>query len=277
MKTVADKNSFNAYSGTRDAPRGAVTRRREKPEEPPRKSRKGLVVGLLSLVAIAVVVLLSQYLDSITAYVNRPVSTVKMENALQRVNERDVREGLARHLQDGFFGINVQEIKLALESEPWIESATVTRVWPDAVSVRIREEVAIARWGEEGLLNQYGETFVPESLDEQQSLPQLSGPDGLQHRVMEQYQVFNQMLVTSGLRIHELELSERGSWMLRLDTGVVVTIGRSDVRERLQRFITLHDRHLYSQMNEIEALDLRYHNGISVKKKAVLPDGIAAK
>lgn len=277
MKTVADKNSFNAYSGTRDAPRGAVSLRREKPEEAPRKSRKGFVVGLLSLVAIAVVVLLSQYLDSITAYVNRPVRTVKMENALQRVNERDVREVLARHLQDGFFGIDVQEIKLALESEPWIESATVTRVWPDAVSVRIREEVAIARWGEEGLLNQYGETFVPESLEEQQSLPRLSGPDGLQHRVMEQYQVFNQMLATSGLRIHELDLSERGSWMLRLDTGVVVTIGRSDVRERLQRFITLHDRHLYSQMNEIEALDLRYHNGISVKKKAVLPDGIAAK
>jgi len=277
MKTVADNKSFNAYSGTRDTPRGAVSLRREKPEAPPRKSRKGIVVGLLSLIAIAAVVLLSQYLDSITAYVNRPVRTVKMENALQRVNERDVREVLARHLQDGFFGIDVQEIKLALENEPWIEAATVTRVWPDALSVRVREEVAIARWGEDALLNQYGETFVPESLEEQQSLPQLSGPDGLQHRVMEQYQVFSQTLATSGLRIHELDLSERGSWMLRLDTGVVVTIGRSDVRERLQRFITLHDRHLYSQMNEIEALDLRYHNGISVKKKAVLPDGIAAK
>jgi len=277
MKTVADNQSFNAYSGTRDTPRGAVSLRREKPEAPPRKSRKGIVVGLLSLIAIAAVVLLSQYLDSITAYVNRPVRTVKMENALQRVNERDVREVLARHLQDGFFGIDVQEIKLALENEPWIEAATVTRVWPDALSVRVREEVAIARWGEDALLNQYGETFVPESLEEQQSLPQLSGPDGLQHRVMEQYQVFSQTLATSGLRIHELDLSERGSWMLQLDTGVVVTIGRSDVRERLQRFITLHDRHLYSQMNEIEALDLRYHNGISVKKKAVLPDGIAAK
>lgn len=276
MKTVADNRSFNAYSGTRDAPRGAVPLHKEKPQEP-RKSRKGIVVGLLTVLAIAAVVLLSQYMDSVGAYLNRPVRTVKMENALQRVNERDVREVLASHLQDGFFAIDVQEIKTALENEPWIEQATVTRVWPDALSVRIREEVAIARWGEDGLLNQYGETFVPESLEQQQSLPQLNGPVGAQRRVMEQYQAFSQMLTMSGLRIHELNLSERGSWVLRLDNGVMVTIGRSDVRERLQRFITLHDRHLYSQMHEIEALDLRYHNGISVKKKAVLPDGIAAK
>lgn len=276
MKKAADNRSFNAYSGTRDVPRGAVPLRKEKPEAP-RRSHKGIVVGLFAMVAIAVVVLISQYLDSITGYVNRPVRTVKMENALQRVNEHDVREVLAGHLQDGFLGIDVREIKLALEEEPWIEQATVTRVWPDVLSVRIREEVAIARWGQESLLNQYGETFLPESLEQQQSLPQLSGPDGQQRRVMEQYQVFSQMLTMSGLRIHALDLSERGSWMLRLDNGVMVTIGRSDVMERLQRFITLHDRHLYSQMHEIEALDLRYHNGISVRKKAVLPDGIAAK
>ena len=142
--------------------------------------------------------------------------------------------------------------------------------------MRIREEVAIARWGEDGLVNQYGEIFIPDSLGQQQSLPQLNGPEGMQSRVMEQYQVFSQMLTMSGLRIDELDLSERGSWVLRLDNGVLVTIGRSDVTERLQRFITLHDRYLYSQMDEIEALDLRYHNGISVRKKTVLPDGIAA-
>jgi cell division protein FtsQ len=105
-------------------------------------------------------------------------------------------------------------------------------------------------------------------------LPLLNGPQGQQRRVMEQYQTFSQMLFSSGLRIRELSLNERGSWSLRLHNDAEVMIGRNEVVERMQRFVSLYDRHLYSQLDQIVAFDLRYHNGISIRKKADMSVGV---
>lgn len=261
----------------RDIPRGAVPLRRnetQKVDKAPGKNRTGL---LLVFLALSLLLLLSQYIAEIRALVNKPVQTVLMANPLQRVDEQNVREVLANHLSVGFFALDVQAIKTALEADPWVEKATITRIWPDTLSVAITEEIAIARWGGSALLNQFGETFEPYTMEDDLALPLLNGPQGQQRRVMEQYQTFSQMLFSSGLRIRELSLNERGSWSLRLHNGAEVMIGRNEVVERMQRFVSLYDRHLYSQLDQIEAFDLRYNNGISIRKKTDMPVGIVSK
>ncbi len=277
MKTTFDSNSFSARGGMREVPRGAVPLRRnetQKVEKAPEKSRTGL---LLVLLALSLLLLLSQYAAEIRALVNKPVQTVLMANPLQRVDEQNVREVLANHLSVGFFALDVQAIKTALEADPWVEKVTISRIWPDTLSVAITEEIAIARWGDSALLNQFGETFEPYTMEDDLALPLLNGPQGQQRRVMEQYQTFSQMLFSSGLRIRELSLNERGSWSLRLHNGAEVMIGRNEVVERMQRFVSLYDRHLYSQLDQIEAFDLRYNNGISIRKKTDMPVGIVSK
>ncbi len=261
----------------RDIPRGAVPLRRnetQKVEKSPGKSRTGI---LLVFLALSLLLLLSQYVAEIRALVNKPVQTVLMANPLQRVDEQNVREVLANHLNVGFFALDVQAIKTALEADPWVEKVTISRIWPDTLSVAITEEIAIARWGDSALLNQFGETFEPYTMENDLALPLLNGPQGQQRRVMEQYQTFSQMLFSSGLRVRELSLNERGSWSLRLHNGAEVMIGRNEVVERMQRFVSLYDRHLYSQLDQIEAFDLRYNNGISIRKKADMPVGIVSK
>lgn len=277
MKTTLNSNSFSARGGMRDIPRGAVPLRRnetQKVEQAPGKSRTGI---LLVFLALSLLLLLSQYVAEIRALVNKPVQTVLMENPLQRVDEQNVREVLANHLSVGFFALDVQAIKTALEADPWVEKVTITRVWPDTLSVAITEEIAIARWGDSALLNQFGETFEPYTMEDDLALPLLNGPQGQQRRVMEQYQTFSQMLFSSGLRVRELSLNERGSWSLRLHNGAEVMIGRNEVVERMQRFVSLYDRHLYSQLDQIETFDLRYNNGISIRKKTDMPVGIVSK
>ena len=274
MKTTVNSNSFSARGGIRDIPRGAVPLRRNEPqkvEKAPGKNRTGL---LLVILAICLLLLLSQYAAEMRAMVNKPVQTVLMANPLQSVDEQNVREVLANHLDVGFFALDVQAIKTALEADPWVEKATISRIWPDTLSVAITEEIAIARWGESALLNQFGETFEPYAMEDDLALPLLSGSQGQQRRVMEQYQTFSQMLFSSGLRIRELSLNERGSWSLRLHNDAEVMIGRNEVVERMQRFVSLYDRHLYSQLDQIEAFDLRYHNGISIRKKADMSVGV---
>lgn len=276
MHNQSNKQGFSAHGGMRDIPRGAVPLNRAAAvvEEPVRKSRVGL---LLLLLLVGCGVLFAQNAAQINAYINKPIRVVKMANPLQRANENSVRAALAAHLDGGFFALDVGAIKEQLEANPWVEKAVITRVWPDTLSVAITEEIAIARWGEDRLLNQYGESFAPELAEDDLTLPLLKGPDGMERKVMEQYQVFNQMFSDTGLRVREIDLSERGSWTLRMDNDLLVSIGRSNVMERVQRLVKFYERHLYAEVDKVAAIDLRYNNGISIRNKTDMPVGVASK
>lgn len=95
-------------------------------------------------------------------------------------------------------------------------------------------------------------------------------------QMMEQYQLFNQMLMTSGLRIRELAMNDRGSWSVVVEGGLMINIGREEVMERLQRFITFYDRHMHKDFENLSSIDLRYRNGISVRRKETLTSGVAS-
>jgi cell division protein FtsQ len=241
---------------------------------PDRKNGRLWVLTLLLMVCASV--LLRQHADKMAEYINRPVASVRMETPLNRVSEMEVRSVLALHLDDGFFGLDAVELKHQLEQNPWIAQAVIRRVWPDALAVSIFEETAIARWGDTRLLNQHAEVIAPEVIDENISLPMLRGPDGSQQEMMEQYQALNQLLLASGLRIREISFNERGSWSLIVTNGLLINIGREQVIEKLQRFVRLYDRQLYTEADALVSIDLRYKNGISIRKKQSAASEVAS-
>ena len=276
MSKVNNRQGFSAHGGMRDIPRGAVPLNRAAPvaAEPVRKNYAGVLLLVLFLCSA---VLFTQNSEQINGYINKPIRVVQMANPLQRANEHSVRAALAAHLDGGFFALDVRAIKEQLEANPWVEKAVITRIWPDTLSVAITEEIPIARWGDKRLLNQYGESFAPELQEDDQTLPLLNGPEGMERKVMEQYQVFSQMLSDTGLRVREIALSERGSWTLRMDNDLLVSIGRSNVMERVQRFVKFYQRHLRAEVASVAAIDLRYNNGISIRNKTDMPVGVASK
>ena len=100
------------------------------------------------------------------------------------------------------------------------------------------------------------------------ALPILSGPIDSQIRVMEQYQLMNQLLYSSGLKLNGLTLSMRGSWDLTLNESIRVAVGRIEVVERFQRFIDFYEGQSVSQTANISSVDLRYDNGIAIKNSS---------
>jgi len=232
----------------------------------PRKTNWSILVVLLLLVLIAGVLVVPNR-DSITRYLNRSVEVVKIVTPLNRVAEGEVTRLLAAYMHEGFFDINVIGVKQQLESHPWIARVEVKRLWPDSLSLAIVEEIAIARWGEGSLLNQYGQVFTPSRLDDTASLPLLSGPEGSEARTMEQFQALSQFLLATGLRIEQLILSDRQSWELVVSGGTRIVVGKAAVRDRIKRFAAIYDKRLGNDIADIERIDLRYNNGFSVKKK----------
>lgn len=233
--------------------------------------------SLLSVFLLSLGVLVQQNYESLAFYLNRPVVKVHIENQWQQLDHDTVRAAVSPFIGTGFFSFDVSGVKSNLEQDPWIAKASVKRIWPDGVALNITEEVAIARWGESELLNQYGDRFSPSRVVGLSSLPALTGPEESQFEVMEQYQLMSQILYPAGLRITHLKLSARGSWDLVLNESLQVTVGRSHVIDRLERFVGFYAAQPVQDTGEFLAVDLRYGNGIAVKNAGVEFTGVAVR
>ena len=144
-------------------------------------------------------------------------------------------------------------------------ACSAKKVWPDTLVLEIQEEIAIARWGDGQLLNQFGEIFEPPGRRRAAGLPLLVGSEDEQYRVMEQYRAVSHQLFPVGLRVTSLSLSPRGNWSLILNDSIQVTLGREKIIERLARFAELYQSPELMVSEKLESVDLRYDNGIAVK------------
>jgi cell division protein FtsQ len=208
------------------------------------------------------------YRAELTGFFSKPISKVRIENQWQRVSESDVTGILQQYIGASFFDFDINGASRDLKALPWVASVDVRRVWPDTLSLHLKEEVPIAKWGAEELLNQYGELFSPNNTEEFTGLPNLEGPEGSQAAVMQQYKQLSQILSPAGLRLKGLKLSHRESWSLQVN-AMQVEVGRHDVLARTQRFARFYAQQDRAETAQFASVDLRYGNGIAVKKRAL--------
>ena len=227
---------------------------------------KRLVWPLLFLLLGGATYMLAQ---RVLPYADRPISQVSVQGDLSYISQQAVQQRIAPYLTASFFTVDLAAMRGELEQMPWIAHAEVRRIWPNQLSIQLEEQLPIARWGNEALLNNQGQAFTPRELANYQNLPQLFGPQRAQQRVMQQYQLFSQMLRPLGFSVAQLELRERGSWFLT--TGVNSTgqsiellLGRDHLLEKMRRFVAVYEKTLKPEIANIARIDLRYANGLAV-------------
>jgi len=138
------------------------------------------------------------------------------------------------------------------------------RRWPDEVVIGVVEQIPAARWGEDGLLNTRGELFMTGSRHLPPELPRLSGPPGSEPLVAQRCLAIGSRLLGQGLRLAALRLDARGAWELELTNGVTVRLGRSQVDERMDRFIRVAAQVIAGRAADIAHVDMRYSSGFSI-------------
>lgn len=197
-------------------------------------------------------------------YIDRPISKVSVDGELSYISQQAVQQRIAPYIQASFLQINLSGMRQELEQMPWIAHAEVRRVWPDQIMIRLEEQLPVARWGDEALLNNAGHAFAPRESANYQHLPRLAGPQRAQRQVMQQYQVLSQMLRPLGFSISALEMRERGSWYLRTTQGIDLLLGRDHIVDKMRRFAAIYEKALKAQQPNIARIDLRYPNGLAV-------------
>ena len=77
-----------------------------------------------------------------------------------------------------------------------------------------------------------------------------------------------------------LELTGRGTWRARLESGAVIEMGLgspADIQARMQRFVATVTQTASKFGRDLESADLRYENGYALKLRGVTTVDIGDK
>ena len=196
---------------------------------------------------------------------NQPITTVSVAGRFERVAPLDVERAVKESAAgQGLVSVDLAKVRKAVRALPWVDTVSVQRNWPRGLTVTIGEQVAAARWGDNGLLNTRGELFANDATHIPLELPRLSGPDGTQAGVVQRYIMMRDRLVELGMRITALRLDARGAWQLDLDNGVTVRLGRQQLDERFNTFVATAARIVAQRATDIAYVDMRYANGFAI-------------
>jgi cell division protein FtsQ len=231
--------------------------------------------GLVLLLLLGVAVMFGmQWLSDPYRF---PLSVVKVTGDFRYLQKQQLQAAVAPHAQGGFFTVDVVAVRNAAEALPWVYKASVQRIWPATLHLRVEEQQPIAHWNEQGFLNRYGEPFFPEQAGVVGDMPWLAGPQDQELRVLENYQRIAKMLERIGVRPARLELDNRRAWHLQLASGVQLELGRADAWKRLQRFVVAYPSVFAGRLAELQRVDLRYSNGFSVRWQQLAADEAAGR
>lgn len=208
--------------------------------------------------------------------VDPQISRIRVTGDFHGLNRQVLKKDLSPFLDRSFFATDLSEVKRFVESQPWVASAAVTRVWPDALRVDVVERKPIAYWNDGALINPAGRVFRPGNIQAAGALPHLYGPAGRSAEVLGMASRLSHSLSRLGLGLASLHLAARGAWTLELADGVRVALGTDDVSERFQRFVTVYEQALKTRMNEVASVDARYSNGVAVQWKQKTGDRVGA-
>jgi cell division protein FtsQ len=202
---------------------------------------------------------------ALAVFLDQPIQRILISGRFQRVSPGDVERAVKdKVMSTGLVSVNLDAVRSAVAALPWVDTASVQRAWPRALSVTVVEQVAAARWGENGLLNTRGELFASAATHIPPELARLSGPPGTQALVAARYLAAQGRLVEAGMHLTALRLDERGAWELDLADGITVRLGSRQVDERFERFMVTAVKLIAQRADDIAYVDMRYSNGFAI-------------
>ena len=198
---------------------------------------------------------------------NQSIDRVVINGEFNYLSERDVVNLIDENVQTGFLTLDLPELNRKIVEQDWIRSSSIRRSWPATLIVNIEEEIPVARWGEQQLLNNVGDYIDAINKDSVSHLPVIFSQVGNTKEIIKIYQLISGFLEPVGLRIDEVESDNAGSWTLTVLSDIKIILGRDQLVEKLQRLQSVWLAELSSQEKNINAIDLRYPNGLAVKWK----------
>ncbi|MDJ0806480.1 MAG: cell division protein FtsQ/DivIB [Gammaproteobacteria bacterium] len=199
-----------------------------------------------------------------------PVRFVKVEGEVRYLNLDQLQAVVNRVVeQRSFFSVTLAQVLAEVERLPWVDRASIRRIWPDTLQVTVIEQQPLARWGETALVNRRGEVFAPQPMPDVSDLALLEGETQDSMAISRDYQKIETLLQTVGLTLAKVQVDARQAWRLWTRNGLELNLGRKQLMSRLSRFARLFPALNDADEARLKRIDLRYTNGFTANWEAL--------
>lgn len=213
-----------------------------------------------------------------------PIRVVEIRGELRHLSKDTILSVLRSQSREtsedkqtiNFMTTDLSDIEAELEALPWVYRSKIRRIWPDKLIIDIDEQQAIAIWNDNRLVNQFGQTFEPETIAIK-TIPKLSGPEHELESLLQLFADLQTQFEAEKLQLSEMHLSERRAWELKLSNGIILDIGRKALSERVTKFINIYPILVNDDPAPIERVDLRYDTGMAVTRMPIVAQDESGK
>lgn len=198
-----------------------------------------------------------------------PIRHVIIEGQYWQTPQASIEKIIAPYTERGYFFANLFSLQRKLQNElPWIQTASISRQWPDKIVVNLSQKTAVAVLNNQALVTQSGDIFFPPLDSFPPDLPALIGGKNKVNDMLKQYQVFTSLANSVNLSIVQVDLSPEGCWTVKLNNKIVVMLGEEDILTRFERFVKVYQQVFIPQHREPSYVDMRYSHGMAVNWKS---------
>jgi len=220
----------------------------------------------LSLLLLSLTVLFMAALTSgVIQSEHWKIKNIELSAEFKRVNSEQVRIAVAAYPERSFFKVKASDIHDKIQQIPWVQQVSVNKKWPQSLMITIVEHKAMAVWNNNKLLNENGEIFEVDSIDDLTALPKIQGNNKNSQEIWDKYMRFNDIVKSTGLDVNSAIVSNRGSWKLGLSNGIRINLGSQQMDARLVRMADTWNTLIKQKDHMPYYLDLRYTNGYVAK------------
>ena len=243
----------------------------------PRRLRTGL---LLRLGCAAVLIGTAALLWTQVPAAGKDYLTLKrleMKGDTEKVPLARLREAVEPLLEGTtYFSADLDAVRAAAETVPWVKYAVVRRVWPDRLVIEVTVYEAVAQFEDGRLVSVEGRLFAanPDEGVEASHRPSLSGTADEVPELLRRYRRFSSMMRDLGVFVSDVTLSDRGSWSLTFQSPTIpptkVELGRESsgapVEERLRQVVAAYPKMAELLGGPPSSIDARYRRAIAAGK-----------
>ena len=243
-----------------DEPRGEEE---DNPSILPPALKYFLYLILAVIVAVAIVFATRSYQQAPTADVySNPEGLTVAEHAM-------LKKAIGEKASGSYFTADLQSLRNIALGLSWVDEVNIERAWPKSITVTALPKEAVAKFGTERLVDAKGQVFVPADpvLAEDNSLVTLQGNKTQAPVIMQQMQQINDWYAPLDLKVVDIILTPRMTWLVRFDNGLRVIVDNENTAQKLMSLSQLLTNQLKGKREDIQSVDLRYKNGFTIAWK----------
>lgn len=192
----------------------------------------------------------------------------------RETSEIDILDKLGLDGWTSLIGFDADHARAAISELPWVKVASVRKVYPDALEIRVEERQAFAIWqrgSELSIIGEKGNVIAPFTGGRHAALPLVVGPHAAEGAAAFIATLRDYPEIASRVKGY-IQVADR-RWDLRLDNGITIRLPEEGAEAALADLVKMaKDNALLTR--DIVAVDMRLADRVVVQ---LTPEAVAQR